>query len=78
MAAIRIMSAEVPLEAAGPCGAAIDALTLDGGAGRTYDTDVGHIVGVVVPRDAADDAYRRSRQGRPHGGLPVARHDDRW
>jgi hypothetical protein len=57
VAAIRVMSAEVPIEAAGPCGAGVDALVLDGGAGRTYDTNVGHIVGAVVSRSPATDAY---------------------
>lgn len=70
VAAVRVMSAEVPIEAAGPCGAAVDALTLDGGAGRTYDTNVGHIVGAVVPRDAATDAYVAAVKADLTAGCP--------
>lgn len=57
VAAIRVLSVEVPQDTAGPCGAPIEPLTLEGAAGRSYDMVKGHIVGVVVPRDAAVDAY---------------------
>lgn len=57
VAAIRILSVEVPQDATGPCGAPIEPLTLEGGAGRTYDTNAGRIIGVIVPRDPAVDAW---------------------
>lgn len=70
VAAIRILSVEVPQDAAGPCGAAIEPLTLDGGAGRTYDTIKGRIVGVVVPRDATVDAYLEANKADLTEGCP--------
>ena len=70
VAAIRVMAAEVPIEAAGPCGAGVEALVLDGGAGRTYDTNVGHIVGGVVSRTAATDAYLAAVKADLTAGCP--------
>ena len=70
VAAIRILSAEVPQSAAGPCGAPLEPLTLEGGAGRTYDIVKGHIVGVVVPRDAAVDAYLEANEADLTAGCP--------
>jgi len=70
VAAIRILSVEVPQDAAGPCGTAIEPLTLEGGAGRTYETVKGHIVGVVVPRDATTDAYLAANKADLTAGCP--------
>ena len=70
VAAIRVMAAEVPIEAAGPCGAGVDPLTLDGGAGRTYDTNVGHIVGAVVSQSAVTDAYLAAVKADLTAGCP--------
>ena len=70
VAAIRILSVEVPQDATGPCGAAIEPLTLDGGAGRTYDTVKGRIVGVVVPRDATVDAFLEANKADLTEGCP--------
>lgn len=57
VAAIRSMTAEVSQDPTGPCGAPLEPLTLDGAAGRTYDTIKGRIIGIIVPRDAAVDAH---------------------
>jgi hypothetical protein len=70
VAAIQQLSAEVPQDSAGPCGAAIEPLTLDGGAGRTYDTVKGHIDGVVVPRDPTVDAYLAANKADLTAGCP--------
>jgi hypothetical protein len=70
VAAIQQLSIEVPQDAAGPCGAAIEPLTLEGGAGRTYDTVKGHIVGVVVPRDPTVDAYLAANKADLTAGCP--------
>jgi hypothetical protein len=63
VAAIRSMAVEVSQDPTGPCGAALDPLTLEGAAGRTYDTVKGRIVGIAVPRDAAVDAYIEANRG---------------
>jgi hypothetical protein len=70
VAAIRSMAGEVQQDATGPCGATIDALTLEGAAGRTYDTNKGRIVGVAVPRDPTVDAYFAANSGDLTAGCP--------
>ena len=70
VAAIRILSVEVEQDATGPCGAPIEPLTLEGGAGRTYDTVSGRIVGVVVPRDETVDAYLAANAADLTAGCP--------
>jgi hypothetical protein len=57
VAAIRSMAAEVSTDPTGPCGAAVAAPTLEGAAGRTYDTVKGRIVAIVVPRGPDIDSY---------------------
>jgi len=70
VAAIQQLSIEVPQDAAGPCGTAIEPLTLEGGAGRQYESVKGHIVGVVVPRDPAVDAYLAANKADLTAGCP--------
>jgi hypothetical protein len=70
VAAIRILSIEVPQDATGPCGAPIEPLTLEGGAGRTYDTNIGRIIGVIVPRDPAVDAWVEANRADLTAGCP--------
>ena len=70
VAAIRSMTGEVHQDATGPCGAAIEPLTLEGGAGRTYDTNKGRIVGIVVQRDAAVDAWIEANRADLTAGCP--------
>jgi hypothetical protein len=70
VAAVRLLTVEVPQDSAGPCGTAIDPLTLQGGAGRTYDTNKGAIVGVVVPRDPTVDAYLQANKADLTAGCP--------
>ncbi|HZB42851.1 MAG TPA: hypothetical protein VE487_17890 [Ilumatobacter sp.] len=70
VAAIRILSVEVPQDPTGPCGAAIEPLTLEGGAGRTYDTVKGRIIGVVVPRDPTVDAWIEANRADLTAGCP--------
>jgi hypothetical protein len=70
VAAIRVLSVEVPQDATGPCGAPIEPLTLEGGAGRTYDTNRGRIIGVVVPRDATVDAWVEANRADLTAGCP--------
>jgi hypothetical protein len=70
VAAIRSMTGEVHQDATGPCGAVIEPLTLEGGAGRTYDTNKGRIVGIVVQRDAAVDAWIEANRADLTAGCP--------
>jgi hypothetical protein len=70
VAAIRILSIEVPQAEGGPCGAAVEPLTLETGAGRTYDSVKGRIIGVVVPRDEAVDAYVAANKADLTEGCP--------
>jgi hypothetical protein len=70
VAAIRSMAAEVKQDPTGPCGAALEALTLEGAAGRTYETVNGRIVGIIVPRDAAVDAYVEANRADLTAGCP--------
>jgi hypothetical protein len=70
VAAIRILSVEVPQDPTGPCGAPIEPLTLEGGAGRTYDTVKGRIIGVVVPRDPTVDAWIEANSADLTAGCP--------
>jgi hypothetical protein len=70
VAAIRSMSAEVKQDPTGPCGAALEPLTLEGAAGRTYDTVNGRIVGIIVPRDAAVDAFVEANRADLTAGCP--------
>ncbi len=70
VAAVRVLSVEVPQADAGPCGTAIEPLTLEGGAGRNYDTIAGRIVAVVVPRDATVDAHLDANKADLTAGCP--------
>ena len=70
LASLLSRSVEVPQDATGPCGAPIEPLTLEGGAGRTYDTNVGRIIGVIVPRDPAVDAWVEANRADLTAGCP--------
>ncbi|HZI45861.1 MAG TPA: hypothetical protein VFD53_11600 [Ilumatobacter sp.] len=70
VAAIRILSIEVPQDPTGPCGAPIEPLTLEGGAGRTYDTVKGRIIGIIVSRDPAVDAWVEANRADLTAGCP--------
>jgi hypothetical protein len=70
VAAIRILSVEVPQSPTGPCGAPIEPLTLEGGAGRLYDMVKGRIIAVIVPNDPAVDAWVEANRADLTAGCP--------
>ena len=70
MAAIRSIALEFDADPTGPCGAALTPLTLDGAAGRTYDTVKGRIVGIGIPRDAATDTFVEENLADLTAGCP--------
>jgi hypothetical protein len=57
VAAIRSIALEFPADPTGPCGTALTPVTLDGAAGRTYDTVSGRIVGIGIPRTPSTDTF---------------------
>ncbi len=70
IAAIRSMASEVSPDPTGPCGASVPAPTLEGAAGRTYDTVKGRITAIVVPRDATLDEYVEANRADLTEGCP--------
>ncbi len=70
IAAIRSMASEVSPDPTGPCGASVPAPTLEGAAGRTYDTVKGRITAIVVPRDASLDEYVEANRADLTEGCP--------
>jgi hypothetical protein len=70
VAAIRSIALEFDADPSGPCGAALTPLTLDGAAGRTYDTVKGRIVGIGIPRSAATDTFVAENTADLTAGCP--------
>lgn len=70
VAAIRSMAVEVSQDPKGPCGATLELPSLEGAAGRTFDTVKGRIVAIVVPRDPTVDAYVEANRADLTVGCP--------